>query len=80
VLGAVRLPRGDYLGAEEGEGREIEGREQEEKLPAAEERQDRHGCCNDQPYARLGGVAHRPPGPERHGVGQPGGEVGGERG
>jgi hypothetical protein len=76
------MPRDDYLGAEEGEGHEIEGREQEEKLPAAEERQNRHGCRNDQPYARLGGVAHRPPGlrPGRHGVGQPGGEVGRERG
>ena len=29
------MPRGDYLGAEEGEGHEIEGREQEEKLAAA---------------------------------------------
>jgi hypothetical protein len=83
VLGALRLPRRGYLGAEEGEGHEIEGREQEEKLSTAEERQDhRHGYRKDQPCARLGGVADRPPGlrPGRRGAGQPGREVGGERG
>jgi hypothetical protein len=77
------MPRDGYLGAEKCEGHEIEGREQEEKLGTAEERQDRrHGDRNRQPDARFGGVAHRPSGlrPGRHGVGQPGGEVDGERG
>jgi hypothetical protein len=83
VPGALRLPRGGYLGAEEGEGHEIEGREQQEKLTTAEERQDqRHGYRKDQPGARLSGVAHPGPGlrPGRHGVGQPGGKIGGKRG
>jgi len=77
------MPRDGRPAAEEREGHEIERHEQEEKLGTAEKRQDRrHGDRNDQPYARFGGVAHRPSGlrPGRHGVGQPGGQVGGERG
>jgi hypothetical protein len=76
------MPRSGHLGGEEREGHEIEGREQQEKLGTAGERQDRrHGDRNGQPYARFGGVAHRASRLRlgRHGVGQPGGEVGGER-
>jgi hypothetical protein len=68
------MPRAGYFGGEEGEGHEIEGREQEEKLATAEQRQDhRHGYGNDDPRARHGTVAHRPPGlrPEWHGAVQP---------
>ena len=50
-------------------------------------RQDhRHGHRNDYAYARLGCITQRWPGlrpgcpPRRHGVGQTGGQVGGERG
>jgi hypothetical protein len=77
------MPRDGYLGTEEGESREIERRAQQEKLGTTEERQDRrHGYRDDQPDADLDGIAHRFPGrpPKRYGVGQPGGEVGGERG
>jgi hypothetical protein len=81
-MGTLRLPRGGYLGGEEREGHEIEGREQQEKLATTEERQDhRDGYRDDHPDARPGGDAVRQPGRRRvrYGVGQPGGEVGGER-
>jgi hypothetical protein len=60
-MGALVLPRDECLGTEEGEGREIEGREQEKPDTTDEEHQDRrHAYRNDHPQARLGGSTHQP--------------------
>ena len=87
AAGALLMSRGEYLGPGDQQGQEIERREQEECGTAGGDRHDdRYGYRNDHGYARLGWIAHRRPGlrpgstPRRHGVGQPGGQVGGERG